>query len=119
MGTQDDLIAFEGLTPQMILALAKDDVLDLATFATCADWELAGGYTIVDGKRVKDDGVLEPFDVTLEEAQYLVMRARIELGMVDAEAILAEAEAEDEGEEGEGEPSEGADAAEGEEAPAT
>ncbi len=93
MGTQEDLIEFEGLTPQMALALAKDEVLDLETFATCADWELAGGYTTVDGKRVKDDGVLEPFDVTLEEAQYLVMKARIELGMVDAEAILAEAEA--------------------------
>ena len=77
----------------MVLALAKDDVLDLETFATCADWELAGGYTIIDGKRVKDDGVLEPFDVSLEEAQYLIMKARIELGMVDPNAILAEAEA--------------------------
>ena len=93
MGTQEDLIEFEGLTPQMILALAKDDVLDLATFATCADWELAGGYTTIDGKRVKDDGVLEPFDVNLEEAQYLVMKARIELGLVDPNQILADAEA--------------------------
>ena len=100
MGSQDDLINFEGLTPQMILALAKDDVMDLATFATCADWELAGGYTVIDGKRVKDDGVLEPFDVSLEEAQYLVMKARIELGMVDPNEILAaaEAEAEEDGE---------------------
>ncbi|MFK7945077.1 MAG: transcription termination factor NusA [Paracoccaceae bacterium] len=93
LGTQEDLIEFEGLTPQMIMALAKDDVLDLATFATCADWELAGGYTTIDGKRVKDDGVLEPFDVNLEEAQYLVMKARIELGMVDPNQILADAEA--------------------------
>ncbi|MEM7743979.1 MAG: transcription termination factor NusA [Pseudomonadota bacterium] len=93
MGVQEDLINFEGLTPQMIMALAKDDVLDLATFATCADWELAGGYTTIDGKRVKDDGVLEPFDVSLEEAQYLVMKARIELGLVDPNQILADAEA--------------------------
>lgn len=91
LGVKEDLIEFEGLTPQMVLALAKDEVLDLETFATCADWELAGGYTTIDGKRVKDDGVLEPFEITLEEAQYLVMKARIELGMVDAEAILAEA----------------------------
>jgi N utilization substance protein A len=83
LGTQDDLIEFEGVTPQMVLALAKDGVLDLQTFATCADWELAGGYTVVDGKRVKDEGVLEPFGVSLEEAQYLVMKARIELGLVD------------------------------------
>lgn len=101
MGSQDDLINFEGLTPQMILALAKDDVLDLATFATCADWELAGGYTVVDNKRIKDDGVLEPFDVSLEEAQYLVMKARIELGMVDPNEILAAAEAEADGEDAE------------------
>ncbi|MEM7061023.1 MAG: transcription termination factor NusA [Pseudomonadota bacterium] len=94
LGAQEDLISIEGLTPGMVLALAKDDVLDLATFATCADWELAGGYTVVDGKRVKDDGVLEPFDVSLEEAQYLIMKARIELGIVDAEEILAEANAE-------------------------
>ena len=99
LGAKDDLIDIEGLTPQMILALAKDDVLDLETFATCADWELAGGYTVVDGKRIKDDGVLEPFDVSLEEAQYLIMKARIELGMVDPNAILADAEAA----EGEGE----------------
>ncbi|MEM9061136.1 MAG: transcription termination factor NusA [Pseudomonadota bacterium] len=93
LGAQDDLIEIEGLTPQMVLALANDGVLDVETFATCADWELAGGYTIVDGKRVKDEGVLEPFGVSLEEAQYLIMKARIELGMVDPNAILAEAEA--------------------------
>ncbi|MEM0987243.1 MAG: transcription termination factor NusA [Pseudomonadota bacterium] len=92
LGTQEDLINFEGLTPQMIMALAEDDVLDLAAFATCADWELAGGYTTIDGKRVKDDGVLEPFDVSLDEAQYLVMKARIELGLVDPNEILADAE---------------------------
>ncbi|MEL7000988.1 MAG: transcription termination/antitermination protein NusA, partial [Pseudomonadota bacterium] len=93
LGAQDDLIEIEGLTPQMVLALSNDGVLDLETFATCADWELAGGYTVVDGKRVKDDGVLEPFGVSLEEAQYLIMKARIELGMVDPNAILADAEA--------------------------
>ncbi len=100
LGAQDDLIEFEGLTPQMVLALAKDDVKTLADFATCADWELAGGYTVTDGKRVKDDGVLEPFDVSLEEAQELVMRARAQLGIVDPEELArqaAEAEAAAEG----------------------
>ncbi len=94
LGSQEDLIEFEGITPQMVLALAKDGVFDLATFATCADWELAGGYTVVDGKRVKDDGVLEPFDVTLEEAQYLVMKARIELGLVNPDDLVTEEEGE-------------------------
>jgi transcription termination/antitermination protein NusA len=60
-----------------------DGVKTLEDFATCADWELAGGWTTVDGERVKDDGVLEPFDVSLEEAQDLVMTARVMLGWVD------------------------------------
>ncbi len=83
MGVEDSLFAFEGLTPQMIEALAADGVKTLEDFATCADWELAGGWTVVDGARVKDDGVLEKFDMTLEEAQNLVMTARIQLGWVD------------------------------------
>ena len=41
-------------------------------------------------------------DVSLEEAQFLIMKARIELGIVDPNEILAEAEAaEAEGEDGE------------------
>ncbi|MFO7770662.1 transcription termination/antitermination protein NusA [Roseovarius gahaiensis] len=83
MGAEDSLIEFDGLTPQMIVALAEDGVKTLEDFATCADWELAGGWTTVDGERVKDDGVLEPFEVSLEEAQNMVMTARVMLGWVD------------------------------------
>ena len=67
----------------MIEALADDNVKTLEDLATCADWELAGGWTTVDGERVKDDGVLEKFDVDLAEAQNMVMTARIMLGWVD------------------------------------
>jgi len=94
LGAEDSLIEFEGLTPQMVEALAQDDVKSLEDFATCADWELAGGWTTVDGERVKDDGVLEKFDMSLEEAQTLVMTARIQLGWVDPAELAAADEAE-------------------------
>ncbi|MDJ1016006.1 MAG: transcription termination factor NusA [Paracoccaceae bacterium] len=99
LGAEDSLIEFDGLTPQMVEALAKDDVKTLEDFATVADWELAGGWTTVDGERIKDDGVLEPFDVSLEEAQHLIMTARIQLGWVDPADLVAEEE--EEAEEGE------------------
>jgi len=92
LGVEDSLVEFEGLTPQMIEALAKDDVKTLEDFATCADWELAGGWTTVDGQRVKDEGVLEQFEMSLEEAQHLIMTARIQLGWVDPDDLLAEEE---------------------------
>ena len=104
MGVDDSLFGFEGLTPEMILALAEDDVKSLEDFATCADWELAGGWTTVDGQRVKDDGILEKFDVSLEDAQTFVMDARIQLGWVDPADLITEEEGEevegDEAEEG-------------------
>ncbi|MEO1399217.1 MAG: transcription termination/antitermination protein NusA, partial [Pseudomonadota bacterium] len=98
LGAEDSLFAFEGLTPQMVEALAEDDVKTLEDFATLADWEIAGGWTTVDGERSKDDGILEKFDVGLEEAQAMVMTARIQLGWVDPAELEAEA-AEGEGEE--------------------
>ena len=99
LGVEDSLVEFEGLTPQMLEALAKDGIKTLEDFATCADWELAGGWTTEKGQRKKDEGVLEKFDVSLEEAQMLVMTARVMLGWVDPTempgASAHEADAED------------------------
>jgi len=76
----------------MIEALANDGVKTLEDFATCADWELAGGWTVVDGERSKDDGSLEPFDVSLENAQDMIMTARVMLGWVDPDDLVSEVE---------------------------
>ena len=97
LGVEDSLVNFEGLTPLMIQALAEDGVKTLEDFATCADWELAGGWTTVDGERSKDDGVLEPFDVSLEEAQDMVMTARVMLGWVDPADLVSDDEEETDG----------------------
>ena len=91
LGVEDSLVEFEGLTPLMIEALAEDGVKTLEDFATCADWELAGGWTVVDGEKVKDDGVLEKFDMSLSEAQDLIMTARVMLGWVDPDELNADA----------------------------
>jgi N utilization substance protein A len=96
LGVEDSLVEFDGLTPQMLEALAKDDVKTLEDFATCADWELAGGWTTVNGERVKDEGTLEGFGITLEEAQDMIMTARVMLGWVDPTELEADA-AEDDG----------------------
>lgn len=98
LGVEDSLVNFEGLSPQMIEALAKDGIKTLDDFATCADWELAGGWTTEKGERVKDEGLLEHLDVSLEEAQNLVMTARIMLGWVDPSDIEPKEEASDGGE---------------------
>ncbi|MEL6775245.1 MAG: transcription termination/antitermination protein NusA, partial [Pseudomonadota bacterium] len=106
LGVEDDLMTFEGLTPQMLVVLAEDGITDLAEFAKCADFELAGGYMVVDGKRVKEEGLLEQFELSAEEALHLIMRARLAIGMIDEEEFEAAtnppAEGEEALEEGEG-----------------
>ncbi|SEN10335.1 NusA antitermination factor [Loktanella fryxellensis] len=87
LGVEDSLVEFDGLTPQMLAALAEDGVKTLEDFATCADWELAGGWTVVKGERHKDEGVLEKFGVSLEDAQAMVMTARVALGWVDPDEL--------------------------------
>ena len=96
MGLEQSLIDFGGLTPQMLVALAKDGVKTIDDFATCADWELAGGYTTINGERVKDEGLLESFDMGLAEAQELIMTARLQLGWVTEEQLAEDAAAEEE-----------------------
>ena len=86
-GVQEELMSFEGLTPQMLEALGKEGIKTIEDFATCADWELSGGWTTANGARVKDEGILEKFDMSLEEAQTLVMTARVMLGWVDPAAL--------------------------------
>ena len=76
----------------MLQALTADGIKTLEDFATCADWELAGGWTVEKGERIKDDGLLEPFDVSLEEAQDMIMTARVMLGWVSPEYVVGSPE---------------------------
>ena len=95
LGVESSLLEFEGLSPKMIETLAEEGILTLEEFATCADWELAGGYVTVDGRRKKDVGILENCDISLEEARLLVMSARVAAGIIDTselEAAIAENE---------------------------
>ena len=44
------------------------------------------------GARVKDEGILEKFGVSLEDAQSMIMTARIQLGWVDPSELAEEPE---------------------------
>jgi N utilization substance protein A len=85
LGVEDSLIDFEGLSPEMVKALAEDGIKNIEEFAKCADWEIAGGFTLVDGKRTKDDGILEKFDIGIKEARSLIMKARLQMGWISNE----------------------------------
>ena len=90
MGLKDDLVDFEGLSPKMLEILAEDKIFALDEFARCGAYELSGDYIVVDGKRRRELGLFECLGVTLEEAERLIMNARVAAGIVDESELHLE-----------------------------
>lgn len=99
LGVSDDILALEGLTPAMLVALGKNEILSLEDFAGCVPDDLLGWFETVDRQRVRQAGALDGFDLTAPEAEVIIMAARVQAGWVtqeelDAQKAAAEAEAE-------------------------
>ena len=76
----------------------------LRTLADLATDEIRGGYEVKNGERVKVPGVLESFNLAQEEAELLILQARVAAGWIDASELpQPEPEYEDEGDYAEGE----------------
>jgi N utilization substance protein A len=74
-----------------------EDLADLATD------EIRGGYEFKDGERVRLPGVLESFNLSQEDAEMLILRARVAAGWISEEDLPQPAyeEPEEEAEAGE------------------
>src|SRR5215468_8804018 len=96
LGVQDDLKAVPGLTPQMLVTLGQKSVKTLEDFAGYTGDDLRGWFETKNGERVREPGVLEEYQLTPEQADALVLNARIAAGWIEAPPE-AEAPAEVEG----------------------
>ncbi len=84
LGVTDDLKNFEGLTPAMLVALGEHNVKTLEDFADCATDDLTGWNERKNGETVKHQGALSGHEISLAEAQDLIMKARLQLGWITA-----------------------------------
>ena len=98
LGVSDDLKSVPGLTTAMLVALGKNDVKSLEDLAYCAVDDLVGWTERKDGETTRFPGALDGFEVSRQEAEEIVMAARLQAGLV-TEADLAPAPAEEEQEE--------------------
>ena len=125
LGVEDGVLEVPGVTLPMAVALGEGGVKTVEDLADLATDEIRGGYEVRGGERVKVPGVLEAFNLAQEEAEMLILQARVAAGWIDASELPQpepEPEYEEEYAEGEydadavfAEPAEGADetAAEG------
>lgn len=101
LGVEDSVIAVEGVTAAMAVALGEHDIKSLDDLAGCATDDLLGYFEVnKDKERVRIEGALEGFDLTADDANRIIMKARVKAGWIEEEPEAAE---EDTGEEGEAE----------------
>ena len=82
LGIADDLLEVEDLSLKMIVALGENDVKTLEDFAYCSSDDLLGWDEIVEGEKKREEGILEGFDISISQANDLIMSARVKLGII-------------------------------------
>jgi transcription termination/antitermination protein NusA len=85
LGVEDALKDVPGITTAMLVALGENDVKTVEDLAGCATDDLAGWSERKDGEVVRHEGFLD--GVSREEAEALIMQARIQAGWIKEEDL--------------------------------
>jgi N utilization substance protein A len=86
------VLEVEGITPAMAVALGEHDIKSLDDLAGCATDDLIGYYEVNKEKeRVRVPGALDGFNLSSDDANAIVMNARVKIGWI--EELVTEDEA--------------------------
>jgi N utilization substance protein A len=97
LGVADEVLEVEGVTPAIAVALGEAEIKTLEDLAGCATDDLLGYYELNKEKeRVRVPGALEGFNLTSEDANAIVMKARVKAGWIEEEPEAPEEVAEGE-----------------------
>ena len=94
LGVEDELYDIPGLNAAMLVALGKEEIRNIEDFAGCAADDLIGWTEKKDGETKRFEGTFENFPVSREEAEEMIMAARLQAGWVTLEEVEDEAEGE-------------------------
>jgi N utilization substance protein A len=95
LGVDDAVLEVEGVTLQIAVALGEHEVKTLEDLAGLVPDDLRGYYETKDGERVREPGYLEDFAMSAEDAEALIMRARVLAGWIEPDAVIDEEFAEE------------------------
>ncbi|QCI64524.1 transcription termination factor NusA [Phreatobacter stygius] len=86
LGVADDLREVDGVTTAMMVKLGENDVKSLEDFAGCVPDDLVGWSERKDGQTTKHAGFLDGFELSKDEAESMIMSARVKAGWIEAPA---------------------------------
>jgi N utilization substance protein A len=92
LGVADELYDIPGLTAAMLVALGKDDIRTVEDFAGCAADDLVGWIERKDGEVKRFEGTFKNFPVSREEAEEMILHARLKAGWITQEDLAPPAE---------------------------
>ncbi|MDF2798152.1 MAG: nusA [Devosia sp.] len=87
LGVADELYEIPGLTAAMLVALGKDGIKTVEDFAGCAADDLVGWSERKDGETKRFEGTLKDFPVSREEAEDMIMQARVRAGWINEDEL--------------------------------
>jgi N utilization substance protein A len=87
LGVEDAVLAVPGVTLPIAVALGEGGVKTVEDLADLATDEIRGGYEMKNGERTKVAGVLEAFNLAQEDAEMLILQARVAAGWIDASEL--------------------------------
>jgi N utilization substance protein A len=100
LGVEDSVLEVEGVSPAIAVALGEHEIKTLEDLAGCATDDLIGYYeTNKEKERIRVAGALEGFDLTAEDANAIIMKARVKAGWIEELPEESSETAEEEGEE--------------------
>ena len=101
LGVSDDMLEVEGVTSAMAVSLGEHDIKSLEDLAGAVTDDLLGYYEVTkDKERSRVPGALEGFNLSSDDANAMIMKARVKMGWIEADApVEEEAEEAAEGEE--------------------
>ena len=94
LGVEDEVKDVPGVTTAMLVKLGENGVKTVEDLAGCATDDLTGWTERKDGETKHEPGFFDGLDVSREEAEALIMQARLKAGWV-TEAELAPPPAEE------------------------
>jgi N utilization substance protein A len=84
LGVADELRDIQGMTSAIMVRLGENDVKTIEDLAGCATDDLVGWTERKDGETIKNAGFLDGMDVSRDEAEAMIMEARVKAGWVEA-----------------------------------
>ena len=92
LGVADELKEIVGVTLPILVKLGENDVKTVEDLAGCATDDLTGWTERKDGESVKQLGYLDGIEISREDAEALIMSARVKAGWIEASVPEAEVE---------------------------